>query len=358
MLKNNNIFLYIKCTLLYVGSVIGAGFASGQEILQFYIVYGYQSMLGILLATILFAYFGAMVLLLSVKYKTSGYHDLLPHILGNYGSHVVDILSSLMLISSIAVMFAGSGAVLTECFGSWSKIGIIITAIITVLVIIGGLNRVLTVNLYLVPLKIIALIFIVILGLLNHGILINNTSIAVLKNESQMNWFWSSILYVSYNMIVALSVLSSLGKKINKEIGLAAGITGGLILGIMAGLITIVGLSYSPEIIDHEIPLLYVANQLGTYYHFTFALLIWLAITTTAISSTHGFASRLAKQNSIKYKIAGVSICLIVLPLAQIKFANLVQVIYPIFGYAGLSILLGLLFYLPVHTIKRYKKYK
>ena len=357
MLRNkHNILLYIKTTSLYIGSVIGAGFASGQEILQFYISYGCLGLLGILLTTILFAYFGVLVLLLSVKYKTSGYHDLLPHIIGKYGSKVIDKLISLMLITSLGIMFAGSGAVFFECYGSWSKLGIFTTALITVIVIIGGLNRVLTANVILVPLKIIALIVISILGIIDQGGVNNSLSEVVVINKTVPNWFWSSILYVSYNMIVALAVMSSLGKKINAKIGLTAGITGGLLLGITAGLITLAGLSYYPEINEHEIPLLYIANQLGGYFHYSFGILIWLAITTTAISSAHGFASRLAEQNSIKYKIVGVGVCLAVLPLTHIKFAKLVQIIYPFFGYAGLVILLSLLFYPLVQLIKIKKK--
>ena len=357
MFRNkNSILLYIKTTSLYIGSVIGAGFATGQEILQFYISYGYFGLLGILVTTILFAYFGTLVLLLSVKHKTSGYHELLPHILGKYGSKIVDKLSLLMLITSLGVMFAGSGAVFSESSGSWSKLGIFTTALITVIVIIGGLNRVLTANVLLVPLKIIALIVISVLGIINQGGVNNSLPEVVSINKTVPDWLWSSILYVSYNMIVAMAVMSSLGKKINAKISLVAGITGGLLLGITAGLITLAGLSYYPEITGHEIPLLYIANQLGSYFHYSFGILIWLAITTTAISSAHGFASRLAEQNSIKYKIVGVGICLSVLPLTQIKFAKLVQIIYPLFGYAGLVILLALLLYPLVQLIKMYKK--
>jgi hypothetical protein len=40
-LKNENWFgLGMKCAFAYVGTVVGAGFASGQEILRFFTVYG------------------------------------------------------------------------------------------------------------------------------------------------------------------------------------------------------------------------------------------------------------------------------------------------------------------------------
>ena len=47
---------------VYVGTVIGAGFASGQEILQFFGKYGYKGIPGIIVITILFSLLGASVL--------------------------------------------------------------------------------------------------------------------------------------------------------------------------------------------------------------------------------------------------------------------------------------------------------
>ncbi|MDQ7864677.1 hypothetical protein RCO48_36995 [Peribacillus frigoritolerans] len=42
----------------YIGIIIGAGFASGQEVLQFFTSFGIYSVLGIVVATVLFAFLG------------------------------------------------------------------------------------------------------------------------------------------------------------------------------------------------------------------------------------------------------------------------------------------------------------
>ncbi|MEW6065637.1 MAG: hypothetical protein AB1538_10810, partial [Bacillota bacterium] len=77
MIKREGIGLLIRLVATYVGAVIGAGFASGQEILQFFILFGYQGLLGVLVATVLFAYLGAVVLYLSVKLRSGSYQELL-----------------------------------------------------------------------------------------------------------------------------------------------------------------------------------------------------------------------------------------------------------------------------------------
>lgn len=57
----------LKNTLLiagtYVATVIGAGFASGQEILSYFVIYGKQSLYGLLLVCVLFTLCALCVLL-------------------------------------------------------------------------------------------------------------------------------------------------------------------------------------------------------------------------------------------------------------------------------------------------------
>lgn len=53
----------VRIGLTYAGTVIGAGFASGQELLQFFASYGWFGLLGVCVATILFTVFGKYCLM-------------------------------------------------------------------------------------------------------------------------------------------------------------------------------------------------------------------------------------------------------------------------------------------------------
>ncbi|TDW05731.1 hypothetical protein [Pseudobacillus badius] len=46
----------------YIGVIVGAGFASGQEILQFFTSFGWISVVGTCIATVLFAFLGMQLL--------------------------------------------------------------------------------------------------------------------------------------------------------------------------------------------------------------------------------------------------------------------------------------------------------
>jgi len=328
---------------MYIGSVIGAGFASGQEILQFFIMFGDKAVYGVLLSMILFCYLGAVVLYISGNLRTESYMLLFRYALGPKISKFMDVISLFMLVGGLVIMFAGSGAVFSEHLGLPKQLGVIMAAGITCLVICGGLQRVLMANAFLVPVKLLVIIAVCLWILTSGGPATENIYQASTASKVTGHWAWSAVLYVSYNMIVSVAVLSSLGTTITGKQGIVCGIAGGVGLGLTAGIITLAGLSYYPLITEYQVPLLYLASQIGIICKKILACLIWLAILTTAIANAHGFASRLAPPNSRNYKIIGVAITLITIPAAGLEFTQLVRSLYPLFGYAGFILVLALM---------------
>jgi hypothetical protein len=53
----------------YMGTIVGAGFASGQEMLQFFGAFGIWGVMGLALAGYLFYYFGNIILQLGKELK-------------------------------------------------------------------------------------------------------------------------------------------------------------------------------------------------------------------------------------------------------------------------------------------------
>lgn len=338
----NKFLAFLKVVTAYIGAVIGAGFASGQEVLQFFILHGNKGLFGVFLATILFAYLGGLVMYLSIRLQTVNYKELLSFLLGANMVKIMDKLNLAILFGGLSVMMAGSAAVFGEHFGLPAQAGVIFVFVFTVIVIIGGTDGFLMANTILVPLKFFAVVLI--------------TGIAIIKAQGQMlqppllteggvagHWIWASLLYVSYNMLVPLAVFSSLGKSIPLRIGIAGGVVGGILLGVAVSLVTIAGLLYLPGITSCQIPLLYLAGDLDSGFHWISGLLIWLAILTTAIANAHGIASRLAPRGGLNYRLFGIGACFFAVPLGSFDFKDLVRFLYPLFGCIGLILLLCLL---------------
>ncbi len=340
--------------VLYVGPVIGAGFASGQEILQFFTVFGSSGLWGVMLAGALFCYLGGLVMYLSVSTAARNYTDIYRTVLGGAPARAMDYLSLAMLPGGLVVMLAGGGAVFSEHLGLPRITGTLLTALITAAVIYTGLQGVISANTLLVPFKVAAISGICLLALAFGRPLPEIGAAAVEPSYgSRINWAWSALLYVSYNMVVPVAVLSSLGRAVSLQAGVRGGVAGGAALWAVALLMVATGLYFYPGITGYEVPMLFIAGNLGSLVKTVLVTLIWVAILTTAIADAHGFASRIAGGNTRKYKIIGAGVVFICLPLSTLKFSVLVKVIYPLFGYAGLVLLAALLFIPPVRILRR-----
>ncbi|MGC7880148.1 hypothetical protein ACP3TI_13005, partial [Desulforudis sp. 1190] len=83
----------VKVAALFVGAVIGAGFASGQEILQFFGVHGRWGLYGALLTIAAFAGLGVKVQVTAVRLQAQNYREVFDYFLGRRWSAVMDAAS-------------------------------------------------------------------------------------------------------------------------------------------------------------------------------------------------------------------------------------------------------------------------
>ena len=78
----------------YIGTIVGAGFATGQEIIQFFTLYGRMATLTIIVSSILFIWLGTKIMMISHEIKAHSYEDINIHL---FGQHIGRWVSMLML---------------------------------------------------------------------------------------------------------------------------------------------------------------------------------------------------------------------------------------------------------------------
>lgn len=331
----------VKIAATYMGAVIGAAFASGQEIQQFFVVYGKKGFLGVFLAMFLFCFFGALVLYISEKIQAKSYYDLLEFIFDRRIIKLIDLLIALILLAGLGIMMSASGALFKQQFGLPNNLGILVMAIVVAMVMWGGIKWIYAINLILIPLKIIITIGISLYILSLRGI---DWSVPItLAPKATDNFVLASVLYVSYNMLLTAVVLCTIYVPGQKKTNIKGGVAGGIGLGILAFIIAAVCFSFYPDSMYYQVPMVYIASFCGPVIQHIYAFVIWMAILTAAVSSSYGFAKRIAQKTGWSYRIIGSLSVIIVLPLVRLSFMNLVSSVYPLFGYFGIIILLGLI---------------
>ena len=326
----------------YIGAVIGAGFASGQEIVQFFVTYGLYGLKGAIVATVLFAILGGMLLFVAHQQKVSSYQDLLVHLFGTKTAALIDFSLAIFLFLGISTMLSASGAVFAEHLSLSKYLGILFAyGLVIMFLLMGKRGLVLSFNL-LVPIKLLLLIIITTYA----AFFIENDQIAIytafLSSADIKFWALSSILYVAYNFALALVVLTEYQSLTDKKGGIAGGIWGGLLLGLLV-IFNFLALSkFLPVILHYEVPMLYIAEHISLTTKHLYTVVLWLGILTTALANTYGFAQRISKFIGLNYKITLIICLTLALPIATQSFSVLVGKIYPMFGVLGLIIILAL----------------
>src|SRR5699024_6040016 len=96
-ITRNNMKDTLRISEVYVGTIIGAGFASGQEILQFYTGYGWWGILGTLVTVILYPLLGYYLVVLGKRLNALSHKSVIYHLCGKYLGFVIDLLLAFFL---------------------------------------------------------------------------------------------------------------------------------------------------------------------------------------------------------------------------------------------------------------------
>lgn len=325
----------LKWLFLIIGTTIGAGYASGRELWQFF---GHESVLAIFIFIVLFMISCHVILTVCYKLRTVHYLPVLETLLGKRMSMLYDVMIILYLFTTTAVMYAGSGAAL-EAFRIPYFYGIFISAFLVIILFVWHADGVIRMNAFLIP------ILIVLLMLTLSYFLISQEQVFTMNWQRQSNWK-AGFMFTSLNILPLVAVLAAIGSKIKHrgEIWIAS-IGSALLLGGITLVYNESLIHVAEELLYIEIPLFAILKHYPSFMVIMMTLLLWLAIYTTAVSGLLGLTSRLQNKMTLPWWLFAFILTLLMLPITIVGFSKLVAFLYPLYGIANLYLLAALLFY-------------
>lgn len=330
----------IKIGLVIIGTTIGAGFATGREIWEFFGSYGEGSQYGILLFAVLFGISSYIILSICFAQKTENYYALLQQLMGERAARIFDYIMIIYLLLLTVVMFAGSGAAAGDQ-GMPEMYGILLCAILVFFVVAGNINGIIQFNAWMIPILIGVLLFLALSHLIQGAqeMKITNFSLHIVP---------SAIIYTSLNVVPLISVLSTFGTEIKnkKEIRIAV-FTTMIGIGSLAYLLNSAILKISGSFEDLQIPLFSLIRIWPEWVTLWMTILLLIAIISTAISGVYGAARRVSMKYQYPLWKTSLVITMLAIPLSAYGFENLIKNFYPIFGLVNLF-LLGLILIYPL----------
>ncbi|MGI6066354.1 MAG: hypothetical protein ACOYI2_07665 [Bacillota bacterium] len=339
-------FSAITVAMAYIGTVVGAGFASGQEALQFFGFFGFWGLAGLLLATALFIYFGYLILKLGDELDADSHLPIIKHVGGKWVGGMIDYVIVFFLFGALAVMGAGAGALFSEQFGLPNFLGSVVLIGASLFTVLLGLNGVISAISIVVPILLVSVVGIAIYTLTAAGLPAGASALAIRAGDPAVPfWPLAALVYVSYNLVLGVAVLGPMGKEaaIQKKLKKGA-LWGGIGLGLGAVVILLAIFARMPQAAGFEIPMIYVAGQVAPAVRIFYAIVLFSEIYTTAVGSLYGFVARFSPPASRKMKILAIGTSGVALAASQFGFTRLVRILFPIVGYAGILMLGGLVY--------------
>lgn len=346
-MKNNGISTF-KVAATYIGTVVGAGFASGQEMLQFFAVFGAKGLWGLLIVTALFMVFGYIIMEIGKRLGAESHLQIIKHSGGRFLGSLMDYLITFFLFGALTAMIAGAGALVNQQFGINPIWGNLIMGTFTALTVLTGIKGVINSISAVVPFLVTSAVGISIASIIllpqqpNNYVLV--AAVPTPTNGLINNWLWAAILYVSYNIVLSISVLGPLGVQAKDKKALRNGaILGGIGLGGSAIAIYFAIERNLGTVQNMEIPMIYIAGSLSYVLQIIYALVLIAEVYTTAVGSLYGFSARITDINTNRAKFYIIGTTVLALAASQLGFSNMVKYLYPIVGYGGVALLISLL---------------
>lgn len=332
----------------FTAFMIGSGFATGQEVMQFFTAYGIWSIGGIFISMFLFAYSGAVIMKYGFENKNNDnfnpFHYYCGRILGTFLEYFIPIF----LFAVVVVMISGAGATMKQYFGLPHYVGAAFMAILVLVTNMLGLKRLVDIIGSLGPITIIFTIVIAAVALIKNPGGLANVSEAMRQvgelpraTSSGTAWWLAGTLYVAYNVTGSIPFLAEMGKgAVTKKEAVLGAVVGAVALMTSGLLLNLALLSYLGDIAGLDIPNLYFADLITPAFGMIFSIILLCEIFSTAAPMLWVSANKIGKEGTSRNKIAVIILTIFAFFGGQLPFGMLIGTVYPYTGYLGIIVLL------------------
>lgn len=345
----------LKIAGAYIGTIVGAGFATGQEIFQFFSRFAAMGLWGLVFCTIMFVLFGDIIMRLGKQLNTRSHMEIIRYAGGKVLGTIIDFIITFFLFGTVTAMIAGTGALFHQEFQLPEIIGSILMAVLTAVTVLTGIKGVIKAISFVVPFLLLAVTGTGIYSIVTAPPDLTATVSAAGESGLITNWFLAAVLYVSYNTIISVAVLGPLGVQAQNYKAIRNGaILGGIGLGVGSIMIYLALAGHLESVADLEVPMIYIAGGISYPVKFIYTVVLIAEIYTTAVGSLYGFSARMRETARFEGKWVILVTTFIALIASRFGFSNLVKYLYPAIGYGGIILLVSLL-YIELKHKRRYR---
>ncbi|VVQ02960.1 hypothetical protein PS910_03987 [Pseudomonas fluorescens] len=337
----------IQIALAYMSVVIGGGFASGQEVLQFFTGYGLIGIVGTVVSGVLFAFLGMQIARMSSKMQANSHKEVLYRLFGTRVGLIVDVVLSFFLYGVGVVMLAGSGSIFAQQYDLPTLFGGVLMTVLVIATLCMNVTRIINLISAVMPFLLAMVLIITTYSIFSYNAPVETLDMVARENNETVtgNWFVGALLYASFNIAVGFPMLAVIGGMTKQPKAAAlGGALGGLGLGALILLLNIGLFANINQLQGIEMPSLALAARISPMLAIVMSIALVCMVYSTAVGMFFAFSARFAKPESNRFKvISAVTVC-VGLGLSVGGFSKLVGTVYPLLGYVGFALILAIAF--------------
>lgn len=319
---------------MYIGIMMGAGFASGRECWQFFGVFGSEGIYGILIYFVLILMMTLMLTYIAGSKQSSELGDLISPFETPFIRRSCGLLMAAVYYTLIIAMTAAGGALLNQMFGISPAIGGGIIAVLVFLTVIGDFERLSSIFSRLIPVIFFFSIFLIAF-VISKDYDQSGATTGYEPSSLASTLPAAALVFASYNGTGMISMAGNSALRAeNRRAAYIGSILGSIALAGLTFLLFKACGSDMAFTASLDLPMLGFAERISTPLAVAYSAVLFAAMYSTGASTYYAFSTVLPQNKYKKYVIAaGIAIGYLI---GLTGFKSIVAYLYPIQGYIGI----------------------
>lgn len=338
----------VKFAGAFIAWVIGSGFATGQEVLQFFTSYGYLSYSIVILNLIGFLFFGQLLLITGYEHKTEAPFNHFKYFCGVRLGTFYSWLIPVTLVLIMSVLISGAGAILSEYYGINHYIGSALMSGMVLSAYLIGFERLIRIVSAIGPVVIFFLLFIGIITVardINSFSEIPKFEFILTGSQAAPHWIISSVLYLSLNFLSGGVYFTELGMSAgSRKDGKYGALFGAAAIILTIAIMNTAILLNAEDVASLAIPVLFLAKKISYILGAFFSIVLISGIFSSCSAMMWSVCNRFTIGGKRGNQVFAIAVAAFIFILGLFSFSELISVFYPLVGYAG-SVFIGCVIY-------------
>lgn len=344
---------YLLPGFVFEAAVIGGGYATGRELVEFFLPAGpLGGLLGMAVSMVLWSAVLAVSFELARRARAYDYRSFLKLLLGR-GWFLFEIAYLLLIVLILAVMGAAAGEIVHSLFGAPRLVGSLLMIAAVALVLFYSSAAIEKFLALTVGYLYVVYVVFVIWSLFAFG---DRIEAALAAEPIGRRWLMAGVTYAGYNVATIPAVLFSIRHLTRRREAVVAGLLAGP-LGMLPGVAFYIALvGYHQEIQTAALPSAFLLAKLhAPWFEWAFQVAVLLTLVDTGVPILHAVNERVAKAYEERQRVMpralrpALALGIMVVSVYAAAAVGLIGLIAK--GYGLLTYAFILLLVLPVLTI-------